>query len=376
LHQFISPGDTVYASLEESPTRHLSLSGQHFVPGSNKSRSLLPLAFCRECGAEYYVVWKSSDHESGRIKFKPRQVSERLNSDDDGVAGFLYRDPDRLWPEDPEEQIARLPEDWFESEGATPRLRPTLREEIPQPMSVGPDGFIQEGGLVFFFTPAPFRFCQNCGVSYRARRGDSDFGRVATLSSGGRSTATTILGLSIVRMLKKDATLQEHAKKLLSFTDNRQDASLQAGHFNDFVEVSLLRSGLYKAALDAGADGIQHDELALRVFKALSLPLELFAREPGVQFAQKADTEKAMRNVLGYRIYRDLRRGWRVTSPNLEQCGLLKIRYVSLDELCRADGFWQGCQLLSFKRARRRERVSPLSCSTIFAVIWRSTSTI
>jgi hypothetical protein len=30
----------------------------------------------------------------------------------------------------------------------------------------------------------------------------------------------------------------------LSFTDNRQDASLQAGHFNDFVEIGQLRSGL------------------------------------------------------------------------------------------------------------------------------------
>ena len=32
--------------------------------------------------------------------------------------------------------------------------------------------------------------------------------------------------------------------KLLSFTDNRQDASLQTGHFNDFVHVSLLRCAL------------------------------------------------------------------------------------------------------------------------------------
>ena len=47
--------------------------------------------------------------------------------------------------------------------------------------------------------------------------------------------------------------------------------------------------------------------------------------------------------MIGYRIYRDLKRGWRVTSPNLEQCGLLKIKYVSLDELCRADEYWQGC---------------------------------
>ena len=312
-------------------------------PDPTRTRVLLPLAFCRECGAEYHIVWKHADPDSGRIRFKPREISDRLNNDEDGVAGFLYRDPDRLWPDDPDEQIAACPEDWFETDSSQPRLRPTLREEIPQKVPISPDGFIDPNGLDFFFTPAPFRFCQNCGVSYRSRKGDSDFGRLATLSSGGRSTATTILSLSIVRMLKKDATLQEYAKKLLSFTDNRQDASLQAGHFNDFVEVSLLRSALYKAAVAAGSEGMTHDELALRIFKALDFPLELYAREPGVQFAQKIDTDKAMRNVIGYRIYRDLKRGWRVTSPNLEQCGLLKIKYVSLDELCRADEYWQGC---------------------------------
>ena len=89
------------------------------------------------------------------------------------------------------------------------------------------------------------------------------------------------------------------------------------------------------------------------------MPLELYAREPGVQFAQRIDTEKAMRNVIGYRIYRDLKRGWRITSPNLEQCGLLKIRYVSLDELCRADEYWQRSHLaLVSATPKSRERIA------------------
>jgi hypothetical protein len=33
-------------------------------------------------------------------------------------------------------------------------------------------------------------------------------------------------------------------RKLLGFTDNRQDAALQAGHFNDFLFVSLLRGAI------------------------------------------------------------------------------------------------------------------------------------
>ena len=99
---------------------------------------------------------------------------------------------------------------------------------------------------------------------------------------------------------------------------------------------------MYKATETAEADGLSHDELAQRVFKALDLKLDDYASQPGVQFAQKKDTEKALRNVLAYRLYCDLRRGWRIASPNLEQCGLLQIVYPSLDELCHSEDHWQG----------------------------------
>src|SRR6266705_4624200 len=51
LHQFISKGDMIYASIEEE--RFLTLQGQQYVPG-DRERVLLPLVFCRECGHEYY----------------------------------------------------------------------------------------------------------------------------------------------------------------------------------------------------------------------------------------------------------------------------------------------------------------------------------
>lgn len=95
------------------------------------------------------------------------------------------------------------------------------------------------------FVPADFKFCLHCGISYGRQR--SEFAKLSSLGSEGRSTATTILSLSTVRHLRKETALPDMAKKLLSFTDNRQDASLQSGHFNDFVEIGLLRGALYKA---------------------------------------------------------------------------------------------------------------------------------
>ena len=106
------------------------------------------------------------------------------------------------------------------------------------------------------------------------------------------------------------------AQKLLSFTDNRQDASLQAGHFNDFIEVGLLRGAIYQAVKEAGEDGLQHDIIVLKVFDALNLPLDLYSSNPDQRF-QLETTKRALRQVLGYRIYRDLRQGWRIALPNL-----------------------------------------------------------
>ena len=47
----------------------------------------------------------------------------------------------------------------------------------------------------------------------------------------------TILAASVVRSLREFPLdqLDRRARKLLTFVDNRQDASLQAGHFNDFT---------------------------------------------------------------------------------------------------------------------------------------------
>ena len=340
LHQFISRGDVVYATLEDDPERQFSLVGQQFAPGSDRTKRWFPVSFCRTCGAESYTVWKSSV-EDGPLHFRPRDLFNRFDSDDDGEAGFLYRDPERPWPDDLDEVAERLPEDWTTEANGRVKIKSNRRDDVPVPFEVAPDGQSGSPGTTFWFTPVPFRFCQCCGVEHRARKGDSDFGRQATLGSGGRSTATTILGLSSVRFLQKEQTLQDFARKLLSFTDNRQDASLQAGHFNDFVEVGLLRAGLFKALDASGDQGISHDELAQKVFGGLSLDFEQYAREPGAQFAQRQNTDRAMRLMLGYRLYRDLKRGWRITSPNLEQCGLLRIEYQSLDELCAADDYWQ-----------------------------------
>lgn len=356
LHQFVSKGDAVYASPETEDERHLTLSAQQFAPGTNRSRVLLPLAFCRECGQDYYLVRRGQD-ASGRVAYTPRDIGER-HDDDDGETGFLHIRAADAWPDEGPALLDRLPESWIELDRRGQRVvKKTRRLDVPRTVYLSPLGIEGAGSIRAQWLPAPFRFCLNCGVTYSAHQ-SSDFGKLATLGSEGRSTATTVMALSVMQRLRREHDLVPEAKKLLSFTDNRQDASLQAGHFNDFVEITLLRAALSRAVMKAGTPGLRHDELTHKVFDALGLPLDLYAANPAVEFLQREETERALRAVLGYYVYRDLRRGWRITSPNLEQCGLLSIDYVSLRQFCESDKHWASLHpILAGATADERETV-------------------
>lgn len=334
LHQFISRGETVYASIEPEGDRYLTLHPQKFVPG-DRSKLLVPLVFCRECGQEYYTVRRV---ESGpEPHLEPRALHDRAEDGETDI-GYLYINSARPWSFQPED----LPDDWLEP-GEPPRVKYHLRTAVPQEMRVAPDGRAEKLGVIAHFIPAPFRFCLKCGVAYGGRA-RADFAKLATLGSEGRSTATTVLTLSAIRHLRREQEIPAEARKLLSFTDNRQDASLQAGHFNDFVEVGLLRSALFKATQKAGDQGLSHDVLTQSVFESLALPMHLYALDPTVKYAALSATQKALRDVLGYRLYLDLRRGWRIMSPNLEQTGLLHIEYESLRDLVADEEEWKHRQ--------------------------------
>jgi hypothetical protein len=194
LHQFISRGDLVYASLEPEAMRHITLQGQQFVPG-DRTRVLLPLVFCRECGQEYYCVWETADQDSGRRAYTKRDLAE-LRGEAGARPCFLYLSSAQPWPSDPEEVARRVPEDWVEERGDILVVRRDRRKDLPQPVRLGTDGRERDDGLECHVLGAPFRFCLRCGVEYAPRQ--MDFAKLATLSSEGRSTATTILSLYAV----------------------------------------------------------------------------------------------------------------------------------------------------------------------------------
>ncbi|MGH3243420.1 MAG: DEAD/DEAH box helicase [Spirillospora sp.] len=338
LHQFLTKGDTVYVSLEPEDERHVTSQYQVSVPGQ-REKILLPLAFCRECGQEYHVVART--RRSDGVFYTPRQDQDAAGGD--AANGYLYVSSADPWPVQDPIAAGRLPDSWFDTdEGGEPHVLQRLRDHLPREVWLGMDGRERPDGdgirAAYFSTP--FRFCLRCRVSYAQTRG-TDFAKLASYAAEGRSSAVSVISSSIVRSLRAEEGLDDEAKKLLTFVDNRQDASLQAGFFNDFVQVTQVRGALYHAARMAGEHGLTHESVAQAVEDALNLDMTDFAQNPGAKFSQKENVKRALRQVLSYRLYADLERGWRVTMPNLEQTGLIRFGYADLDEIAADEESWR-----------------------------------
>ncbi len=337
LHQFISQGGSVYATLEGRPQRRLTLDGQYKTTGD---RLLYPLVFCRECGQDYYVV----RYNTQKMEITPLLPTVLdAEEDEDTEEGYLTLDEPGLWtPEDEE----RLPDTWFrETKRDGRKVKKEYARFIPQKLWVAANGQAQiattaqapPGVVAAWFLPKPFLTCLNCGIVHSRRA--KEFSKLSRLSSEGRSTATTLLCLSTVAQLKTHKAVPAEAAKILSFTDNRQDASLQAGHFNDFVQTSFLRAAL-NGAIQTNKT-LTHSDLVAEVFRVMNLPQSAYAKQPAEYGTGRNSNEKAFKDLIEYRLYEDLRRGWRIVQPNLEQCGLLEIEYDSLKELCHSKTPWQ-----------------------------------
>lgn len=340
LHQFISGAGDVHATLHTGTGRLVTMDGQGFDPRAPEAR-LYPTFFCRSCGQEHHPVLRVI--EGGSALFLPRQIDDVPAGEQDGaeMAGYLMPQPDgedSAFAGEPDD----FPEDWVEQGANGSRLRSNFRKLAPVQYEVLPSGREGERGRTVWFSPGRFRFCPAC--THQPTQQTRERNKLAGLSSEGRSSATTLLVSSVLRWMNgQDASVPVERRKLLGFTDNRQDAALQAGHFNDFLFVTLLRAATLAAVRKAGAEGLAPDEFGLRVMQALGFTMHNKGRriewmqDPDAKGVGPSDAERVLAQVLTHRVWIDQRRGWRFTNPNLEELGLVRADYLSLDDLA-ADG--------------------------------------
>lgn len=339
IHQFISQTGTVYATLEDTENREITLDYVTYKNSEYIKKQFYNIVFSRITGVDFICVKK----EYSKSKLIPREFTDKEDDefDDDHDFGYLLLDNDqKFWSEG---ELARLPDNWIqEKPNGDVVVKKNYKDSIPKKIYFDASGTFSEKDISLpywgWYIPFPLLFDPTSGVFYDRKTSENT--KLSKLGIEGRSTSTTILSLSTIKSLGRDNQIKEQ-QKLLSFSDNRQDAALQAGQFNDFYKNIRIRSAIFSALKNAPNQQLDYSELPQKVVDELSLPQKEYATAPAdIEYpAAVKENEEAFRHIINYRIFQDLKRGWRVVLPNLEQCGLLDIKYKNLEESIRSTGF-------------------------------------
>jgi len=341
LHQFISQTGSVYVTLEPEKIRQITLEPGIKVITDDGAKPLFPLVFSRHSGAAFACV--TLNHDSGEIEPRVFRSSSGENEENSLSDGYLILDPE-CW--NPETDMENLPEAWLRraKDGTINGPVKKYANRFPRKIYYNADARFSEkpeDGLQFFgwFMTEKLLFDPTSGSFYDTKTNEGT--KLTQLGSEGRSTSTTITTFSILtRMAQHEFHIKD--QKLLSFTDNRQDAALQSGHFNDYMSVIRLRAAIYQAVKQSKSNSLDYRTLGSAVMNALNLPFAEYATmESEPRFANvKREYEEVLQTYLVYRALYDLRRSWRVVLPNLEQCALLNIEYANLEAICADDNGW------------------------------------
>jgi hypothetical protein len=345
LHQFISQTGSVYTTLDQDENRFITLEPGVYKEDEDNKKPIFPNVFSRSSGHAFICVTRIGD------QLEPREFREVSDESEDATSGYLIvgdsqTDGDDIW--NPSEDLELLPDTWLRSTktGLVPRTE--KKDALPIKLFFDELGNCSDTKPLKWwgwFMKAPLLFDPTSGTFFDTKTNEST--KLTKLGSEGRSTSTTITAFSILSRLA-EAGFSTADQKLLSFTDNRQDAALQAGHFNDFVQVVRLRTGIRKALDGAPSGTLNFATLGEAIFRALGLPFTEYANknEEPPMAAIRRKYEECLQHYLVYRAVHDLRRSWRVVLPNLEQCALLSVEYADLDEIAAANEFWKPLPLV------------------------------
>ena len=344
LHQFISQTKSLYGTLEQPAADSIQFESMPYSEDEENLR-LYPLAFSRLSGQQFYCVSRMG--ASGVLHPREFQDIDFAEIETAGEPGYLLPDKD-AW--NPVEDIEYLPPSWFTSTGKITKGR---TPDLPVEISYDRDGRFSEDPHAHefrgWFIPAPMIIDPTAGMIYTRKQSENT--KLTRLGSEGRSTATTLLNYLVVKELKNQG-FAEKDQKLISFTDNRQDAALQAGHYNDFIRTVMIRNAIYLALMNRGE--LDHSNIAIEVFDILNLAQEEYALNPGEFPNQINRNRDSFIDLLTFLVFNDLKRGWKMIMPNLEQTGLLRIDYSDLEDNCLDDSLWEEVPYFNALDGERR----------------------
>lgn len=342
LHAFYSQGRTIHACLSPAGP-HPNDRGDLLCPtcaAAGQERQSFPLSFCRGCGQEFFGAAIGANGE-----LTPCDLDGAPFQDD---AVYLY--PGVYDPEQ-----APIPENWLTPK--THRVKKGYQTAVPRNASYCPthnqlDCECGEPGAVpVAVIGVPFLFCPACGITYDRR--PREFNKLFSFGSVGRSTATDVIVSETLR------ALPAAERKLIAFSDNRQDTALQAAHLNNLQRRIHFRRGFVAALEDAGCvtahdtfdsarEALELDDTGRRIFDALGKrdTLPTYAKAQGKYSAAKGDDTRFQR-YLQFGALQELTSAGRRNHLNLEEAGALLVGYDGLDRFAADTAVWRTVPALA-----------------------------
>lgn len=340
IHQFIPQTGNVYATLGTPELRHLTVEEKLYCDtvSDEEKPMFFPIVFSRISGHEFYAVKRTQ----GRLM--PRPFDANMMAEEETPSGF---DGYIVVPHEGESMddfaldldSDDIPYDWFTFSKNGRKLKKNYESRIPRKIWFDTLGHYSEGeespGEEYFegwFLESPLRYDPTARTVYAGNT--KEWTKLSKIGGEGRSTATTILSYeNIVNMGQDGVPVTD--RKLMTFVDARQDAALQAGHFNDFVHIGKIRSAIWKA-VSSTSEPIDRTNIGRLTFDALNLKPEEYIAHPKRGHALE-DQKRIFIRFLESKIYDDLIGNWTVIMPNLEDCALLDISYKYLHDEITGD---------------------------------------
>ncbi len=344
IHQFIPQTGNVYTTIGTAESRMITVEEKLYCEELSHGDTKVmyyPLVFSRLSGYEFYVV--SLDTANSRLM--PRNFDGRLTTDDttnnsDGYILISHAGEDindYLLSSESED----IPIEWITiTQRHGRQIKKEKAEKLPRKIWITQSGSISlsetlpgTGFMEAIFVPAPLLYDPTARAIYKGRQ--SEWSKLTKIGGEGRSTATTVLSYEDI-VLMQQAGVEEKDRKVMTFVDARQDAALQAGHFNDFIRIGKIRSAIWNA-VETSSQPIDSSRIARLVFENLHLAVSDFSLRDNIRGRRVDDVKDVMVRYLSTIIYDDLAGNWSVIMPNLEDCALLKIEYKYLHDEITGD---------------------------------------
>ena len=332
LHCFFTQGRILKGCLKPG-CEYLTDRGETECPECSTDQDtvpLYPLHFCRACGQEFYgmLLEQSGDAEPWG-----------MDDDNRGLqAGYFC-------PADTSEPL-ELPDHWLTPKtGNVKGGKGGYKESVPVAgaYDVSAARFVESAGggggeIEGYLVPQPFLLCPTCGVYYDRRT--REFRKLFHLNTVGRSTGTNVLVTATL------ASAPAPERKIIAFTDNRQDTALQEGHLNDWYNRIFFRRALVETLRLGGhtvnpGRPLKLSEAGPRLYRTLEDAGLLPAFAPRMEYDDFAPDERPYKRYLEYCCLIDLRGTHRFIHQNLEDVGLLRVMYNGLGQLAADEPQWR-----------------------------------